>query len=424
MRQIFHLCIFIGICVFFIACSSPSKEVSQSQQSALKKWLALAPNARPDLSKEAFATNDCSSEEIKTALQLLCTAQQQQDASTLEKGWKEKVFQYKTYKMPFKIKTFGKAPKDGRSLFISMHGGGGTLPEVNDQQWENQIRLYQPKEGVYIAPRAPTNSWNLWHQAHIDPLLDQLIKAAVLFANVNPNKVYLTGYSAGGDGTFQLAPRMADRFAAAAMMAGHPNETTPDGLRNLPFAIFMGALDSAYHRNQLAKDWNLLLDSLQNLDPQGYKHHVQVVEGKGHWMDRVDTSGINWMMQFTRNPIPKKIVWKQDDCHQDRFYWLKVPTDKIETGKRIVVERQQNTIHILENYSSVLNIGLNDQMVNLDQPIIIQYQGKVLFEAKIPRTILNLHQSLTDRMDQHLAFCSQVFVLDNNKVSLKMPSAK
>ena len=36
---------------------------------------------------------------------------------------------------------------------------------------------------------------------------------AVIKENVNPNKVYLLGYSAGGDGVYQLAPRMANRWA-------------------------------------------------------------------------------------------------------------------------------------------------------------------------------------------------------------------
>ena len=45
---------------------------------------------------------------------------------------------------------------------------------------------------------------------------------AVINEDVNPNKVYLLGYSAGGDGVYQLAPRMADRWAAAAMMADSP----------------------------------------------------------------------------------------------------------------------------------------------------------------------------------------------------------
>jgi predicted peptidase len=67
-------------------------------------------------------------------------------------------------------------------------------------------------------------------------------------------EIYLLGYSAGGDGVYQLAPRMADRFAAASMMAGHPNDSTPAGLRNLPFALFMGGDDAAHNRNGVARE--------------------------------------------------------------------------------------------------------------------------------------------------------------------------
>ena len=48
-------------------------------------------------------------------------------------------------------------------MFISMHGGGGAPKQVNDSQWENQKRLYKLEEGVYVVPRAPTDTWNLWH---------------------------------------------------------------------------------------------------------------------------------------------------------------------------------------------------------------------------------------------------------------------
>ncbi|MEM7298333.1 MAG: hypothetical protein AAF391_08720 [Bacteroidota bacterium] len=52
------------------------------------------------------------------------------------------------------------------------------------------------------------------------------------------------GYSAGGDGVYQLAPRMADSLAAAAMMAGHPNDASPLGLRNIGFTLHMGGKDA------------------------------------------------------------------------------------------------------------------------------------------------------------------------------------
>ena len=108
--------------------------------------------------------------------------------------------------MKFDFIVFGEKPKNGRSLFISMHGGGGAPPKVNESQWRNQMRLYKPKEGIYLCPRAPTDTWNLWHQSHIDPLFDRLIENLIIFEGVDPERVYLMGYSAGGDGVYQLAP--------------------------------------------------------------------------------------------------------------------------------------------------------------------------------------------------------------------------
>ncbi|MCZ7635845.1 MAG: alpha/beta hydrolase [Verrucomicrobia bacterium] len=234
-------------------------------------------------------------------------------------------------------KTFGESPASGRSLWISMHGGGNAPPRVNDRQWQNQAGLYEPAEGIYVAPRAPTDTWNLWHEAHIDPLFQRLIDNHVALEGVDPDRVYLLGYSAGGDGVWQLAPRMADRFAAAAMMAGHPNEASLLGLRNLPFALFMGGNDAAYNRNQVATERAAELDRLAAADPGGYVHLARIYEGLGHWMNKQDAEALPWMAQFRRQPWPDKVVWQQDDVVHRRFYWLQLPEDLV------IPDRQQFT---------------------------------------------------------------------------------
>ena len=127
---------------------------------------------------------------------------------------------------------------------------------------DRQLKMFNP--ALLEMSKLPFTFFST--QPRIDTFFDRIIADCVLFENVNPDRVYLMGYSAGGDGVYQLAPRMADRFAAAAMMAGHPNETSPLGLRNLPFTLHMGGDDGAYNRNQVAADWKLKLEELQQAD--------------------------------------------------------------------------------------------------------------------------------------------------------------
>ncbi len=313
-------------------------------------------------------------------------------------------------KMPFYYKIYGEKPPQGRSLYISMHGGGGAPARVNDQQWENQKKLYQLEEGIYLAPRTPTNTWNLWHQEHIDRMFSRLIEDLIVSEDVDPDRVYIMGYSAGGDGVFQLAPRMADRLAAAAMMAGHPNETSPLGLRNLPFTMHVGGLDAAYHRNEVARKWQKQLDDLHAADPGGYVHWVKIYPDKGHWLDRQDAAAIGWMAKFHRNRLPERIVWKQDDVRHARFYWLAVDPQKIEDRAEVTANRNAAQFDVQSKGVPQLTILLCDEMTDLDQPITIESQGETLFSGRVPRTIDVIARTLGERGDPRDVYCSEITV--------------
>jgi pimeloyl-ACP methyl ester carboxylesterase len=300
----------------------------------------------------------------------------------------------------WKEKVFGEAPSAGHSLWISMHGGGNAPARVNDQQWTNQIGLYQPAEGIYIAPRAPTDTWNLWHEGHIDPLFQRLIDDFVALRGVDPDRVYLMGYSAGGDGVWQLAPRMADRFAAASMMAGHPNEASLLGLRNLPFAIFMGGDDAAYKRNQIAAEKGAELDRLEAADPGGYVHRVRIYEGLGHWMQRKDAEAVPWMAGFRRNPWPKKVVWQQDDVVHRRFYWLRVPeASPIEERALMTAVVDGQEIRLSGKVPQGLQLRLSDSLLDLDKPVKVLVGEKEVFAGEVPRRAGVISESLLERLD-------------------------
>jgi len=314
-------------------------------------------------------------------------------------------------KMPFAFEVFGDKPSGGRSLFLSMHGGGGAPPRVNDRQYENQQTLYRPEEGIYLAPRAPTDTWDLWHQSHVDRFFERLILDLVVFEEVDPDRVYLMGYSAGGDGVYQLAPRMADRFAAAAMMAGHPNESKPLGLRNLPFNLHMGGNDAAFHRNKVARTYGDELDALAQGDPGGYPHLVEIHDGKGHWMDREDASAVPWMAKYRRAAAPKTVVWYQDDVTHDQFYWLAVPPGRAKAGSTVKATVDGQTIRVdRADEVATLLIRLDDRLVDLDQPIRVVTRGQTRFEGKLARSSATLARTLNERPDPKLMFAAEVAV--------------
>jgi hypothetical protein len=324
---------------------------------------------------------------------------------------KDRVLKEGKLAMPFFYKTFGDKPKGGRSLWISMHGGGGAPARVNDSQYENQKKLYQPAEGIYLAPRAPTNNWNLWHEEHIDRLFTRLIEDLVVLEDVNPDRVYVMGYSAGGDGVYQLAPRMADAWAAAAMMGGHPNGVSLLSLRNVPFALQVGADDRAYNRNKVGREYGEQFDRLQKEDSEGYQHFVRIREGMGHWMNLADKEALPWMATFTRNPIPAKVAWKQTGALHDRSYWLAVPKGRAEGGSLVVAERkgQKISVNKVEKVGRLM-VRLDDRMLDLDQPVTVEQDGRTLFSGKPSRTIRTLVQTLADRGDPRLMFDAEVEV--------------
>ena len=332
-----------------------------------------------------------------------------------------RVLTHGEHEMPFWYTTYGDAPDGEKSFIISMHGGGGAPAAVNDQQYENQKRLYKPAEGIYLAPRAPTNTWNLWHQGHIDLLFDRLIENMIVFEGVNPDRVYLTGYSAGGDGVWRLAPRMADRWAASAMMAGHPGGVSLENLRNSPFTIHMGGKDSAYNRNGEARKYKQVLAKLHEADPEGYDHWVEIYEDKGHWMDREDAAAIPWMLERTRELRPKKVVWRVDGKAPHRSYWLSQETP--QGGSRVVVELKDQVIHVVEcENTEQLSFRLDDSMIDLDQPVKVMRGDTCFYEGVVPRRRSVLAKTLAERGDPVGMFSAELTVNFKTDVVEPAPS--
>ena len=339
--------------------------------------------------------------------------------------------------MKFLMDTYGEKPEGGYSLWISLHGGGACTTEENDGQWTNQQVMYQyanpkqPEEGIYVSPRSYKEAADMWYFRGNDNLFRQIIETMVILHDVNPDRVYLLGYSAGGDGLWRMAPRLADHWAAASMMAGHPGNTRFENLRNLPFMMWVGSKDSAYDRNTLVPKASRKIDELQAADQGGYIHELHVQQGRPHWMELDDAAAFPWMAQYTRNPYPKKIVWRQENEEKKMpeafFYWLKVADKhitarsdddypnasaerKVYLGKELTAEIDGNTINVSKCDYSKFTIYLNDEMVDLDKEVTVIVKGNVVFKGMVERSAEVLRRSIAERNDPSYCFPAEIVV--------------
>ena len=101
-----------------------------------------------------------------------------------------------------------------RALFLSVHGAG--------VEAIGQARAYKPKDwGVLVAPtnRRPRGfNWEDW--GRLDAL--EVLGIAVKQFTPDPSRIYLTGHSMGGHGTWYLGATYPGKWAAIAPCAGYP----------------------------------------------------------------------------------------------------------------------------------------------------------------------------------------------------------
>src|SRR5690606_11451898 len=122
------------------------------------------------------------------------------------------------------------------------------------------------------------------------------------------------------------------------MSAGHPNDASPESLRNVAFAIHVGGDDTAYDRNLIAAEWGEKLDALHSLDPDGYFVQWQVHDDLPHWMNLAEKVSVPFVEMYTRDPYASRVVWRQANHTKAHSYWLSVPADEAQGGDLISAE--------------------------------------------------------------------------------------
>jgi len=137
-------------------------------------------------------------------------------------------------------------PTKKHSLILFLHGRGesnGPLSLVAKWGPPRMAARGDDLNYIIVSPQCPRE--NRWtddsQQSGVLAVLDHVMKNF----SVDADRVYLTGLSMGGYGTWKLAAEHGHRFAAAVPVCGGGDLADAAKLKNLPMWVFHGDQDQA-----------------------------------------------------------------------------------------------------------------------------------------------------------------------------------
>ncbi len=132
--------------------------------------------------------------------------------------------------------------KDNMPLIVFLHGSGEKGTDLQKIKSHGPLKYLETHklDCFVLAPQCPENIW--WDTTAIYQLILEISSKY----NVDKSRIYLTGLSMGGWGTFKLALEHPEIFAAIAPVCP-PVDTVmivqAEKLKNIPTQIYHGALD-------------------------------------------------------------------------------------------------------------------------------------------------------------------------------------
>lgn len=125
-------------------------------------------------------------------------------------------------------------------LILFLHGAGESGDDLAKVKMHGPPKLIEAKAldfpCIVVSPQSPGRGWQ-------PDQLAALLEDLATRYRVDKDRVYVTGLSMGGFGTWSLAAAYPDRFAAIAPICGGGNPNDAPKLKNLAIWVFHGAKD-------------------------------------------------------------------------------------------------------------------------------------------------------------------------------------
>ena len=314
-------------------------------------------------------------------------------------------------------------PERAYPLIVCLHGAGFTGEAYLDR-WVPRL------EDRYILA-CPTIAMGAWWTRFGEDLTLAVLESVSEEYHVDPDRIFLTGMSNGGIGTWIIGMHHADLFAGIAPMASGLDDVLFPFVENLahtPVYVIHGAEDQVMPV-QLSRD---LVQEMKRLGiPHVYREHQWThPHAGGHFFPRQELPAlIAWFDQQHRTSLPRQIPLVRDATHLTPLSWVRIDmTEQIAAFTENLIDSRDELItggvyaklhaEIIEPNKIVVStnrirrytVFLNQELVEFSKPIVVETNGMKSFEGMIEPNIETLLQEARHQPGAHLLFPAKLTI--------------
>lgn len=183
-------------------------------------------------------------------------------------------------------------------MILFLHGAGERGDDLNKVKVHGPPKIVEAQKDfpfIVVSPQCPAEQW--WSNEVLINLLDDIVSCC----DVDAEKIYLTGLSMGGFGTWHLACKYPERFAAIAPICGGGEPVLADRLKEVPVWAFHGARDELIPLKRSEE----MVDAVKDC---GGDARLTIYAEAGHdsWTDTYNNKELyDWFLKHHKNKKTK-----------------------------------------------------------------------------------------------------------------------
>jgi predicted esterase len=313
-------------------------------------------------------------------------------------------------------------PSRSYPLILCLHGAGF--------DGDTYLNRWQPRLGEDYLLACPTMEEAEWWTRQGEALVLAVLSDVSRTYHVDPDRVFLTGMSNGGIGTYLIGLNHPDRFAALVPMAGaFPAALFPllDNAKNTPFYIIHGSKDQVMPV-QYSRDVAAYLKRSDS--PVVYREHDRVHPmAGGHYFPKEELPDLlAWLKTQRRAAEPRELSVVRDRDHPGRDAWVRIDeidpaaasfwasehqpeeSRRLQRGAyaRLKARVSGNTIFVTAENVIQYSILLPADFVDWNRPVLVFTNGRVSFEQLLRPDSRSLLEEARRRPDPRQTVLSRI----------------